>query len=162
MKKNKNTPAKDTPAEAGLPTDSPLFKVLTEIQIISHLASNEFERLLPTGMTEAQFGVLNHLLRLDVQETVGELAAAFQVAQPTMSSTVKRLEEKGLILLVPSLEDRRVKRVHVTDTGKKTRDKIVLSLEPEYSAFLETAPDIRWTKVLPALTALRDYLEKRR
>lgn len=155
---NKNT----KPAEAGLPNDSVLFKVVTEIQIISHLLSNEFERLLPDSMTEAQFGVLNHLLRLDTEETVSQLAAAFQVAQPTMSSTVKKLGSKGYVTFVPSDSDRRVKYVSVTKSGKKIRNQIVLSLEPEYKSFLEAAPDVNWKKILPALTSLRAFLDERR
>ena len=71
------------PDSPGLPEDHILFKVLTEIDMIAHMASVAFERALPGDLTTAQFGVLNRLLRLDATETVGELAAAFQVAQPT-------------------------------------------------------------------------------
>ena len=95
----KSTNEYDTSA-AGLPGDPAAFKAMTEIGIISHLADNIFAKHLPKGLTIAQFGVLNHLLRLNRQETIGELASAMQVSQPSMSSTVRKLEDKGLIKLL--------------------------------------------------------------
>lgn len=149
-------------ADAGLPGDSEALKLLTEIQMIAHLASNEFEHLLPDGLTEAQYGVLNRLMRIGTDETIGELAAAFQVAHPTMSSTVKRLEGKGLVALVPSETDRRVKHVRITPSGKRMRRKVVRSLEPELNRFLAQAPDVSWARALSDLTVLRRYLDERR
>jgi len=154
--------AKNKPADAGIPGDPPLFQVLTEIDIISHLATNEFERLLPEGFTNAQFGVLNRLLRLNTEETIGELAAAFQVAQPTMSSTVKKLEQKQYVELYTSANDKRTKHVRITPQGKKVRNNAVKMIEPHQTQFISTAPDIDWATILPALTTLRDFLDKRR
>lgn len=155
----KKAPGRTDP---GLPDDPILHKLLTEIDMIAHLTSNEFERLLPEGITSAQFDVINRLLRLDVDETIGELAAAFHVAQPTMSSTVKKLEAKGFVEFITTPADRRIKRVHVTAAGKKIRKEIIIMLEPHRQAFIQTAPDIDWKPVLSALTVLRNYLDQRR
>ena len=114
----KSTKKNDTSA-AGLPSDPIAFKAMTEIGIIAHLADNFFAKFLPEGITVAQFGVLNHLLRLDRQETIGELASAMQVSQPTMSSTVRKLEDKDFIRLIydcllytsPSPRDQRGSRM---------------------------------------------------
>lgn len=148
--------------DAGLQGDSEALKLLTEIQIIAHLASNEFERLLPDGLTEAQYGVLNRLMRLGADETIGELAAAFQVAHPTMSSTVKRLESKKLIKLIPSSTDRRVKHVRITPAGEKMRQEVVREMEPELKTLIAQAPNIGWGEALKDLSALRMYLDERR
>lgn len=155
---NKNDSAVSAP---GLLTDPAYFKVLTEIDMIAHMAGKEFEKLLPAGLTQAQFGVLNRLLRLECVETVSELAAAFQVAQPTMSSTVKRLEAKGLVALVADPNDRRAKHVSVTKAGKKLRNKTVGALAPHFEAFVASAPPIDWDSLLPSLTALRAHFESR-
>lgn len=40
------------------------FHMFTEISIIEHLARNRLEKVLPDGMSMAQFGVLNHFSRL--------------------------------------------------------------------------------------------------
>ena len=40
------------------------FQMFNEIGIISQLSSNRLERVLPEGMSIAQFSLLNHLVRL--------------------------------------------------------------------------------------------------
>ncbi|WP_165793579.1 MarR family winged helix-turn-helix transcriptional regulator [Hyphococcus luteus] len=146
-------------ADAGLPGDPALFKVMTEISIIANLADREFERRMPGGLTTAQFGVLNHLLRLKAQQTIGEIAGAMQVAQPTMSSTVKRLHEKGYVEFVPDTKDRRVKHVKVTRAGRAIRDKAVKTIEPGLAYLKEGTPGADWDKILKELTRLRIVLD---
>ena len=74
-----------------------LFLLLNEIGIISQLSGARLDRLLPHGLTLAQFGVLNHLVRLDGDWSPARLAAAFQVTKGTMTSTLQRLASKGFI-----------------------------------------------------------------
>lgn len=147
------------PKPAGLSSDPQLFKLMTEIDMIAHLGMNTFERVLPEGLTKAQFGVLNHLLRLDSRETIGELAAAFQVAQPTMSSTVKKLEAKAYVEFIPDTEDRRIKRVAVTPAGRAIREQAVMAVRPHLDKLQAAIPDADWGSVLPLLTRLRAFLE---
>lgn len=146
---------------AGLAGDPLEFAVMTEISIIAHLADNAFARRLPDGLTTAQFAVLNHLLRLEVQQTIGELARALQVSQPTMSSTVKRLEEKGLVMLVPDLDDRRIRRVSVSPAGTKARNQAVKALDATKSE-LAVLSQKEWTQLLPLLSRLRVALDSAR
>ena len=153
------------PTEPGLADDPVLFKVMTEIDMIAHMAAVEFQRLLPEDVTPAQFGVLNRLLRLET-ETVSELADAFRVAQPTMSSTVKRLHAKSYVGFIPDKDDRRVKRVTATAKGKAVRKKAVKALDPYWAELMGAAPaalrDANWDAMLETLTAMRDFLERRR
>jgi len=146
---------------AGLAGDPVEFAAMTEISIIAHLADNAFARHLPDGLTTAQFAVLNHLLRLDVDQTIGELARALQVSQPTMSSTVKRLEEKGLVTPIPDPDDRRIRRVSVTPAGALTRKHAVLALDASRSE-LATLSTQEWQQLLPLLYKLRVALDSAR
>jgi DNA-binding MarR family transcriptional regulator len=146
---------------AGLAGDPLEFAVMTEISIIAHLADNAFARRLPDGLTTAQFAVLNHLLRLEVQQTIGDLARALQVSQPTMSSTVKRLEEKGLVMLVPDPDDRRIRRVSVSPAGTKARNQAVKALDATKSE-LAVLSQKEWTQLLPLLSRLRVALDSAR
>lgn len=156
-------PKKKQPiAAAGLPDDPPIFKLLTEIDLIAHFVSNEFQTLLPKTLTEAQFGILNHLLRLESEETITELANAFQVTQPTMSSTVKRLVQNGFGEFVADENDARIKRVRVTKAGRRIRNDTIAALKPHFESFEADCPAIDWQKIIPALTQLRDYLDQRR
>ncbi|MEO1014396.1 MAG: MarR family transcriptional regulator [Pseudomonadota bacterium] len=154
-------PPNDIP-QAGLPGDSVYFKVLAEIDMISHMSSLAFAKFLPDGITEAQFGVINRLMRLEAEETIGELAAAFQVTQPTMSSTVRRLEFKRFVELVPDPADRRIRRVRMTKVGMRVRNDTVALLEPFYTAFEAETPDVDWDACLAALMILRAYFERKR
>lgn len=150
---------KDKTAGPGLPGDPVLFKVLTEISIISNLADREFERLMPGGLTLAQFGVLNHLLRLDARQTIGEIAAAMTVAQPTMSSTVRKLNDKNYVELIPDTEDRRVKRVKVTRAGRSARNRAVKAAGPGLAALKDAMPGADWQAMLTELTRLRTIID---
>ena len=146
---------------AGLKGDPAEFAVMTEIGIIAHLADTAFARQLPEGLTTAQFAVLNHLLRLDARQTIGELARAHQVAQPTMSSTVRRLEEKGLVELDPDPQDKRIRRVCVTPAGTAVRAEAVRALAGLEHQFKALEPS-EWETLLPLLNKLRVALDAAR
>lgn len=146
------TPGK--PATAGLQDDPVEFAAMTEIAIIAHLADTALARRLPDGLTTAQFAVLNHLLRLGVQQTIGELASALQVSQPTMSSTVRRLEDKALVRLVPDPDDRRIRRVSVTPAGVAVRAQSVRALG-DAKTELAALTQQEWQALLPLLSKLR-------
>ncbi len=150
------------PKSAGLDGDPIEFAVMTEIGIINQLAENLFQSHLPKGMTVAQFSVLNHLLRLDVEETISELASAMQVAQPTMSSTVRRLEDKGLIQLIHDPDDRRIRRVAVTAAGAQLRNNAVAALVPVAATLRQNIPPDIWQVILPQLTQIRVLLDQSR
>ena len=146
---------------AGPQGDPIEFAALTEIAIIAHLADTAFARLLPAGLTTAQFAVLNHLLRLGAQQTIGELASALQVSQPTMSSTVRRLEEKGLVALVPDPDDRRIRRVSVTPAGTAIRTESVRTLDGSRDQLSALSPS-EWKALLPLVRKLRIALDAAR
>ncbi|WP_162558956.1 MarR family winged helix-turn-helix transcriptional regulator [Sphingorhabdus sp. EL138] len=147
---------------AGLKGDPIEFAVMTEIGIINQLADNLFQTYLPKGMTVAQFSVLNHLLRLDVQETISELASAMQVAQPTMSSTVRKLEDKGLVELAHEPDDRRIRRVVVTTAGAQLRNDAVAALAPMAEILRQNIPETDWEALLPPLNRIRVFLDQLR
>ena len=146
---------------SGLDSDPDIFKLLTEIDMIAHMVKNEFERVLPDGMTQAQFGVLNRLTRLGVLETVSELAKAFQVAQPTMTSTLKKLQAKAYVEFVPDEQDGRVKRVAITKAGTKARAEILQITGVALAEFESGFKDIRYTTLLKDLGLIRTFLERR-
>lgn len=146
----------------GLKGDPPVALVMTEVAIIAQLAGTLFESVLPDKLTPAQYGVLNHLLRLETEQTIGELASAFQVRQPTMSSTVRKLGDKGLIELRSDPDDRRIRRVAVTSAGKAVRKAGLDAMVPLYAEFADVMPVRELKAILPTLTKLRIALDERR
>ena len=65
-------------------------------------------RIQPLGLAPAQFMVLLELWHSDGR-TQADLTAALDVEQATMANTLKRMERDGLILRMPSEEDRRAR-----------------------------------------------------
>ncbi len=154
---------KDAEAKpAGLEGDPIEFAVMTEIGIINQLADQLFQAHLPKGMTVAQFSVLNHLLRLNVRESISELASAMQVAQPTMSSTVRKLEDKGLVELIHESDDRRIRRVAVTAAGAQLRNDAVAALAPMAEILRKNIPETDWQAILSHLSPIRVFLDRLR
>ena len=75
--------------------DPPVFRLFNEIGIISQLSGTILARVLPHGLSMAQFGVLNNFVRLGGERTPAGLAEAFQVTRGAMTNTLTRLEAQG-------------------------------------------------------------------
>jgi DNA-binding MarR family transcriptional regulator len=139
-----------------------LFRLLNEIGIISQLAATAFERMLPHGLTRAQFTVLNHCMRLGDNKTPAQLAARFQVTRGTMTSTLARLEEKGLIRVEPDAVDGRSKRVMLTRKGRAARDDAVRAALPFLSAATSVITIDMVERMLLQLEIVRSWLDQNR
>lgn len=105
------------------------FEFFNEIGIIDQLAGTILERALPAGMTRAQFAVLNHFVRLGHDErSPAQLASAFQVTRPTMTSTLSRLARDGLVAIRDDPADGRAKLVSLTPQGRAARDAAIIAV----------------------------------
>lgn len=105
------------------------FEFFNEIGIIDQLAGTILERALPTGMTRAQFAVLNHFVRLGHHErSPAQLANAFQVTRPTMTSTLARLARGGLVAIRDDPADGRAKLVSLTPQGQAAREAAMIAV----------------------------------
>ena len=147
-------PAEDTNAA---------FEAFNEIAIISQLSGAAFERVLPEGLSLAGFGVLNHFMRLNRNaERPTQLARNFQVAKSAMTNTLQRLESAGYITLEPDPEDGRGKVARITQSGRAARQASIARLRPVMEEFLAIFPAGDLKRMLPALTRLRQALDKAR
>jgi DNA-binding MarR family transcriptional regulator len=145
-----------------LSEDPIAFRVFTEIGIISQLAGTMFERVIPDGMTLAQFTVLNHFVRLGGVRSPHELARALQVTKGTMTSTLKKLEARGYIMVKPDPEDGRGKCVSITAKGTKARNAAIAALSPLIARLGAHETAASFPALLPPLTAIREFLDKER
>ena len=146
-------------------TQDPLaFEFFNEIGIIDQLSGTMLDRALPRGMTRAQFTVLNHFIRLGhFERSPAQLASAFQITRPTMTSTLVRMERSGLVSIRADPDDGRAKLVSITPAGGAMRDHCIAAIAPllpmveslmskdELLPLVETLKRIRI-----ALDALRD------
>jgi DNA-binding MarR family transcriptional regulator len=152
------------PPKSAKPDESgPLyFQLFNEIGIIAQLSANLFERVLPHGLTLAQFSLLNHCVRLGDGWTPARLAAAFQVTRGTMTNTLQKLESKGFIRVDPDPHDARSKRVFLTPSGKQARDASLMALAPELAQLPAGFPPALAAEILPTLERLRIWLDTNR
>ena len=139
-----------------------LFSFFNEIGIISQLAGNMFERQLPDGLTNSQFGVLNWFHRVDSEATPSRLATAFQVTGGAMTNTLKKLEAKGLIKVEPDANSGRQKRVTITKKGRAMRQQAIAAAAPLLAEFAEAFSASMIEKQTRQLQKVRQYLDEYR
>lgn len=138
------------------------FTFFNEVNIIGQLSSNSFQRVLPHGLTQSQFTVLNWFVRVDSEATPSRLATALMLTRGAITNTLAKLEEKGFIVIEPDETSGRQKRVTMTDAGKAARDDAIAASSAMLDAFNETF-DVKATKALIAeLQKVRKYLDELR
>ncbi len=71
----------------------------------------------PPDLTMQQLRVLDHVVK-NPGISGHELGELLGVSAPTASGLVERLVEKGLIQRIDDADDRRVRRLHPTETGR--------------------------------------------
>ena len=145
-------------------TSTPLtFEFFNEIGIIDQLASTMFVNALPAGMTKAQFTVLNHFVRLNLNEkSPADLANAFQVRRPTMTSTLARMQQAGLVRIRHDPNDGRAKLVAITAAGRDMRERCIFGLANLIPAMASIISDEEMQALLPTLKKLRAALDSAR
>jgi DNA-binding MarR family transcriptional regulator len=145
--------------DTGQPAD---FQVLMEIGIITQLVQGQLERIMPDGVSAAQFGVLNHFARVGGEATPAQLADAFQVTRAAMTNTLKRLETQGLVKIVADPVDGRSKRVSMTPAGAAARLDILTRLQPQIDVMRQGIDIAQFEQALPFLRSLREWLDDNR
>ncbi len=139
-----------------------LFEVLNEIGIISQLARAQFESILPKGVLQPHFSVLNHLIRVSDGRTPNDLARAFQVPKTSMTHTLSGLEQRSWVELKPNPADGRSKLVWLTDEGRAFREQAIESMAPHIGGLIEALDLDDLFSTLPVLKELRETLDRLR
>ena len=143
--------------------DPAAFEFFNEIGIIDQLAGTMLERALPRGMTRAQFAVLNHFVRLGHHErSPAQLASAFQVTRPTMTSTLNRMARAGLVVIRADPLDGRGKLVALTQNGHKAREAALAAMVPLLPVLDAVVDPAELAQLLPVLRRLRIALDAAR
>lgn len=135
------------------------FVFFNEIGIIEQLMRTLLEAKLPRGFLISHFSVLNHLVRVKDGQTPLVLARAFQVPKTTMTHTLTVLQRHGLIEIRPNPQDKRSKCVFITADGQKFRDQAINDIAPDLEAVRAQFPADNISKLVPALTEVRQFLD---
>ena len=100
--------------------DKPMGYGLYFKMVSDCMESRANRSLQSRNLTFSQSKVLRYLAHQPGHTaTLKELEMRFHSAQSTVSGLAVRLEQKGLIVATPCPEDRRVKRVTLTEAGER-------------------------------------------
>jgi len=80
--------------------------------------SRRFDKAFrPLGITSGQFSLLNGLNRPE-PPTIGAVAELLAMDRSTVTANLKPLERRGLVTVAVDADDRRGRRVALTDAGR--------------------------------------------
>ena len=139
-----------------------VFSFFNEIGIIAQLSGQMFEKALPDGLTNAQFGVLNWFTRVDSEATPGRLARAFQVTPGAMTNTLKHLQGKGFVEIRPDANSGRRKLVTMTSKGAAMRERAIQCAAPVFQAFTREFQPEQLAPLTESLEPMRKFLDEAR
>lgn len=74
-------------------------------------------RLKPLALTQTHWVTLHSINRLPPEQSQIQLAKAIGIEQPSLVRTLDQLEEKGLITRHTCANDRRAKRIKLTEAA---------------------------------------------
>jgi DNA-binding MarR family transcriptional regulator len=73
--------------------------------------------LAPFGISHGQYSLMMSLNRPDAPR-LGDAAAFLAMDRTTLTANLKPLERRGLVAIRPDKEDRRSRRLYLTDAGR--------------------------------------------
>ena len=99
------------------------------IKQINNVYEKDFNKMLKNlGITSSQCAVLDYLFQSSEEEiTQRDIEKQLCLKNPTVTGLLKRLEEKGFILSVPSTTDRRCKNIFLTEKAYDIQRKMEAS-----------------------------------
>ena len=106
-----------------------------QIKTISEMMSQRMTNALTSlDLTSSQAFVLRYLCRQTEQGAAvypRDVERIFQLAHPTVSGLLQRLEAKGFLTLEPAPEDRRCKQIVPTDRARQVNQQLRSQLQAE-------------------------------
>ena len=102
-------------------TPEDIAEVAHRLRLATACLARQLRQQAGTGLSPSQFSVLTSI-DVNGSVTLGELAAIEQVAPPTITKIVSKLEEDGLVVRTVDSRDRRVARVSVSEGGRARLD----------------------------------------
>ncbi|MFI8416421.1 transcriptional regulator SlyA [Serratia sp. NPDC078593] len=91
-------------------------------------------RLKPLELTQTHWVTLHNINRLPPEQSQIQLAKAIGIEQPSLVRTLDQLEEKGLITRQTCANDRRAKRIKLTEEAEpiiREVDSVITSTRGE-------------------------------
>ncbi|MFN7003025.1 MAG: MarR family winged helix-turn-helix transcriptional regulator [Roseinatronobacter sp.] len=132
--------------------------LFSELLMADQLARNRLSKVLPKGMELSHFGVLNLLVRQQVELSPADLARAFHVTRGAMTNTLAKLEWAGYVHIRPDWDDARRKMVAISPAGRAARDAALAAISPLIDDAVQMLGEERVRQTIPVLRSLRQRL----
>lgn len=99
------------------------------IRQINNIYEKDFNQMLKRiGITSSQCEVLDYLFHTSKEEvTQRDIEKSLCLKNPTVTGLLKRLDEKGFILIVQSSTDKRCKNIYLTEKAYDIQRKMEAS-----------------------------------
>ena len=96
------------------------------IKQINNVYEKDFNKILKSiGITSSQCEVLDYLFHSSKENiTQRDIERHLNLKNPTVTGLLKRLDEKGFILSVPSAVDKRCKNIYLTEKAYDIQKKM--------------------------------------
>jgi DNA-binding MarR family transcriptional regulator len=128
------------------------------LDLWSHLMRGSSQQMFAVlgelDLTMTQMKTLSMLDYCIEEVSVKELSERLVLSLPATSRTVDGLLRRGLLSRHEDLEDRRIKRVRLTDEGRKVVHRIVTARLQGLEAFATTLSDDQRAALMAALSDL--------
>ncbi|MBP2078758.1 MarR family winged helix-turn-helix transcriptional regulator [Oceanobacillus polygoni] len=115
------------------------------------------EQLVEVGLYYSQW-IIVHYLKQWGSATLVEITNYLDVEKPTISRTVKRLEEQELIERMPS-QDKRERKIQLTEKGLEMYEKAYDVVNKFEQSLLEEIPETEMESAFRTIQQLRDKLK---
>ena len=140
------------------PLKRPDVALFAELSAIDRLAAIHMERLMPGGLTSAQFNVLTRLATHG-RQSPGEMSQALALSKPAMSHALAKLEAAGFAHIGHDPADGRRRQVSITAAGETAYTQGSIALAPMLRALRVSFPANEFEAALPFLSRLRAWLQ---
>ena len=143
-------------AEANQGATTDLARDLYAVVVYLHKNCNSdlFEAVGALELTLTQIKLLHHLEDATTELTVKEAAEHVLISLPAMSRTVDDLVRRGFVARHEDLEDRRMKRVSLTEAGRSVIRRLNAARLNGLREFTQTLTDSERELLAGALAAL--------
>jgi len=139
-----------------------VYSFFKEISNINHLCNALMGKIMPEGLHPSHFAIIEHLTRVKEGKTPLHLARTMQVTKATMSHSLKVLEKRGLVEILPCTIDARSKLVYLTVSGWAFHAEAIAASVRTFRHFLHDEHREIMGQALPDLIAIRKLLEDNR
>ncbi len=113
-------------------TDSSADQVLTSLRRVIRAIEMHSKRLSKTASVTGPQLRLMQLIAKQAQTTISELSKQMSLSQATVTTIMDRLEKRGLVARIRSLQDKRKVHPQLTDQGRELLTKSPTALQDSF------------------------------